>query len=113
MNYVTIYQWSSWEVKKPLTRLVQSLSRMQSLKRDNLFLLQRPTDFFNRYLEIYHIKFKNSQTGYIGKTERIFFPFLQEHKCDLSNKNDSAIYRSISHLSRKKIWVLSAIPLVL
>ena len=48
----------------------------------------RPTDVLEQSLVIYQIKCKEFQASYIGKTERILFHRVEEHK----GKSDSAIH---------------------
>ena len=50
-------------------------------------------------LVIYHIKCKDCQSDYIGKTERILHYRVREHKGESSNKEESAIHKH--HLETK------------
>ena len=53
----------------------------------------RPVDVLKQSLVIYHIKCQECDADYIGKTERILFYRIQEHKGESSNKIDSAIHQ--------------------
>ena len=53
----------------------------------------RPVDVLKQSLVIYHVKCQECDADYIGKTERILFYRIQEHKGESSNKIDSAIHQ--------------------
>ena len=52
----------------------------------------RPTDVLKQSL-IYHIKCKDYEADFIGKTERILFHRKLQHKGESSNKTDPAIHQ--------------------
>ena len=61
---------------------------------DNCFYFKdRPVDFLKQSLIIYNVKCQECDADYIGKTERILFYRIQEHKGESSNKIDSAIHQ--------------------
>ena len=52
-----------------------------------------PVYVLKQSLVIYHVKCQECDADYIGKTERILFYRIQEHKGESSNKIDSAIHQ--------------------
>ena len=61
----------------------------------------RPVDVLKQSLVIYHVKWHECDADYIGKTERILFYRIQEHKGESSVKIDSAIHQHQSATSDK------------
>ena len=62
-------------------------------KGNCFYFKNRPTDVLKQSLVIHHIKCKECEADYIGKIERFLFHRIQEHKCESSNKADSAIHQ--------------------
>ena len=53
----------------------------------------KPTDILKQSLVLYHIKCKDCDADYIGKTERILHYRVREHKGESSSNVDSAIHQ--------------------
>ena len=52
----------------------------------------KPIDVLKQSLVINHVKCQDCEADYIGKTERILYYRIQEHKGESSNKIDSAVH---------------------